>query len=110
MSEDCEEFGSDKALEIAKTHVEKYFAVVGIMERWQESLKLFENYIPAYFKDARKIYNGRYKRNKDNINKNNFKYYVPEYIKNVIAKNFTKELEFYDFCKQRFQKQLLAIQ
>ena len=62
MSYDCENFESHSALRIAKNNVEKYFAVVGVMERWQESLQLFEHYVPAYFKNARKIYNGRYKR------------------------------------------------
>ena len=44
------------------------------------------------------------------FNKNNFKYKTPEYIKKIVSVNFTLELEFYEFCKQRFQRQLLAIQ
>ena len=51
-----------------------------------------------------------YKRDRSPDNKNDFKVHTPEYIKIIIAKNFTQELEFYEFCKQRFQKQLLAIQ
>ena len=51
-----------------------------------------------------------YKKDRSPDNKNDFKVHTPEYIKSIIAKNFTQELEFYEFCKQRFQKQLLAIQ
>ena len=109
MSKHCEKYESESALEIAKSNVERYFAVVGIMERWQESLQLLEHYVPAYFKNARTIYNGAYKNNKENVNRNNFKQETPQYIKDIISENFTKELEFYEFCKQRFQQQLLAI-
>ena len=42
MSSKCNNFASEEALKIAKTNVEKYYAVVGILERWQDSLQLFE--------------------------------------------------------------------
>ena len=111
MSDDCDSFESSSALKIAKNNVEKYFAVVGIMERWQESLQLFEHYVPAYFRNARKIFNSTYKRNtyKLDININDVKPKTPEYIKKIVSMNFTLELEFYEFCQQRFHRQLLAI-
>ena len=49
MNRECDEFGSEKALKIAKAHVEKYYSVVGIIEKWQESLQLLEHYVPSYF-------------------------------------------------------------
>ena len=88
-------------------NVEKYYAVVGIMERWQESLELFEHFVPSYFENAKQVYNGVYKEDLVKINKNSFKPETPKYIKKIIAANFTLELEFYEFCKQRFQRQLL---
>ena len=42
MSSKCNNFASEEALKIAKTNVEKYYAVVGILERWQDSLQLLE--------------------------------------------------------------------
>ena len=42
MSSKCNNFASEEALKMAKTNVEKYYAVVGILERWQESLQLLE--------------------------------------------------------------------
>ena len=94
-------------MEIAKNNVEKYYAVVGILEKWQETLEVFENYLPAFFKDVRKIYNGYMKERP--INSNNIKPKIPQYIKDKVAANFTIEIEFYEFCKQRFYRQFLAI-
>ena len=42
MNSKCNNFASEEALKIAKTNVEKYYAVVGILERWQDSLQLLE--------------------------------------------------------------------
>ena len=42
-------------------------------------------------------------------NKNNIKQKVSQSIKDQIAANFTVEIEFYEFCKQRFHKQYLAM-
>ena len=109
MSDDCDRFEIHDALKIAKDNVRKHFAVVGILERWQETLQLLEHYVPAYFKNARQIYNGAFKMDKSKMNKNNFKYRTPDYIKKIVSANFTLELDFYEFCKQRFQQQLLTI-
>lgn len=51
--------------------------------------------------DEIKIYN--------TINRNAFKPPVSEDVKDIVRKNFTKEIEFYEFCKQRLQKQLYAL-
>lgn len=42
-------------------------------------------------------------------NANPFKPEVSEDIKQMIRKNFTREIEFYQFCRQRLFKQYLAI-
>lgn len=43
------------------------------------------------------------------INKNAFKPPVDEKIKDIVRRNFTKEIEFYEFCKQRLHKQYIAL-
>ena len=73
MKDECEEFESKSALKIAKNNVEKYFAVVGILEKWQESLKLFEHFVPAYFKSAKQIYSGANQNDPSKLNKTNEK-------------------------------------
>ena len=42
MNSKCNNFASEEALKIAKTNVEKYYAVVGILEQWQDFLQLLE--------------------------------------------------------------------
>lgn len=43
------------------------------------------------------------------INKNLFKPPVSEEVKEIVRRNFTKEIEFYQFCRQRLHKQLIAL-
>ena len=46
---ECDEFGSEAALSIAKRNVEKYFAVVGVLESLDKSLEVLEHYVPRFF-------------------------------------------------------------
>lgn len=43
------------------------------------------------------------------INKNAFKPPVSEEVKDMVRKNFTKEVEFYQFCRQRLHRQMRAL-
>ena len=43
------------------------------------------------------------------INRNIYKPTTAEATKDIVRKNFTRELEFFDFCKQRLHKQYLAL-
>ena len=43
------------------------------------------------------------------VNKNIYKPKVDEKVKDVVRKNFTRELEFYEFCKQRLYMQYAAL-
>ena len=43
------------------------------------------------------------------INRNIYKPSTAEATKDIVRKNFTRELEFFDFCKQRLHKQYLAL-
>lgn len=43
------------------------------------------------------------------INRNLFKPPVIEEIKEIVRRNFTREIEFYQFCRQRLHRQLLAL-
>ena len=104
MDHACDKFGSRNALEIAKRNVDKYYAVVGVLEMMEKSLEVLEEYIPFYFHGARRAYN-RMPR----VNRNKQKPPVTEELKKILKSNFSSELEFYDYCKQRLYKQYLAI-
>ena len=43
------------------------------------------------------------------INRNIYKPPVAEATKEIVRKNFTREIEFFEFCKQRLHKQYLAL-
>lgn len=43
------------------------------------------------------------------INRNFFKPPVSEEVKDMVRSNFTREIEFYQFCRQRLYKQLRAL-
>lgn len=43
------------------------------------------------------------------INRNSFKPPVSEEVKDMVRRNFTKEIEFYQFCRQRLHRQLRAL-
>jgi hypothetical protein len=43
------------------------------------------------------------------INRNSFKPPVSEEVKEIVRRNFTREIEFYHFCRQRLHRQLLAL-
>lgn len=50
---------SEIASQIAKSHVEKEYAVVGSWEDTNITLAVLEAYIPRFFADATKIYYSR---------------------------------------------------
>ncbi|XP_035784731.1 heparan sulfate 2-O-sulfotransferase pipe-like isoform X2 [Anopheles albimanus] len=107
--EACLPFNSPGALERAKYAVESQYAVVGVLEDLNTTLAVLEQYVPRFFTGASSIYFNEVNVLRK-INKNNFKPPVSEEIKELVRRNFTKEIEFYQFCKQRLYKQYLATQ
>ena len=55
---ECAVMGPD-ALRRAKINLQRYYTLVGIAERFDESVALLEILIPAYFKGARQLLHGR---------------------------------------------------
>ena len=111
----CRKFNSQAAFEIAKSNVEKYFAVVGITEQMKDSVTVMEAKLPKFFKGALDIAFNETKVNEFNQtwidveierNSNHFKPEVAEETKELVRRNFTYEIKFYEFCKERLQKQL----
>lgn len=107
-SHECTPFNTVGALERAKHAVESQYAVVGVLEDLNTTLSVFEKYVPRFFGGATDIYYDQ--RNSFNkINTNAFKPPVSERVKEIVRRNFTREIEFYQFCKQRLHKQYLAV-
>ncbi|XP_055387147.1 heparan sulfate 2-O-sulfotransferase pipe-like [Condylostylus longicornis] len=105
---ECTPFNTVGALERAKYAVESQYAVVGVLEDLNATLSVFEKYIPRFFSGAYEIYQES-AEHLAKINKNAFKPPVTEEVKDIVRRNFTKEIEFYQFCRQRLYKQYLAV-
>ncbi|XP_047475947.1 heparan sulfate 2-O-sulfotransferase pipe-like [Penaeus chinensis] len=105
---ECRKFNTQAALQKAKENVERYYSVVGVLEELNVTLAVLEHYIPRFFRGARDLYWGEIKRF-SKVNRNAFKPSIPERIKEMVRKNFTREIEFYKFCKRRLYKQYAAL-
>ncbi|KRF84614.1 uncharacterized protein Dvir_GJ27108, partial [Drosophila virilis] len=106
--DDCIPFNSPTAIQMAKEHVERDYAVVGSWEDTNITLTVFERYIPRFFTGAKLMYE-MHNNKITNRNKNKRKPYIEPEVKEMIRRNFTYEYEFYHFCKQRLYKQYLAL-
>lgn len=101
-------FNSEFAMKRAIENVDKNYAVVGILEEMNMTLTVLEHYIPRFFKGAKELYNQQ-ARKYTRVNKNIYKPKVEERVKDIVRKNFTREIEFYEFCRQRLYKQYAAL-
>ncbi|XP_071549570.1 uronyl 2-sulfotransferase homolog pip [Panulirus ornatus] len=104
----CTGFNTEYALQKAKENVEKNYAVVGVLEELNITLTVLENYVPKFFRGARHLYWNEVQR-LSKINRNIYKPPVSQKIKDIVRKNFTREIEFYEFCKRRLYMQYAAL-
>ena len=104
---ECRYFESEAALAKAKENVERYYAVVGVLEQFDASLEVLEAYVPRYFAKAAATYKELMRER--HVNKNIYKPKTPDSVRRSLAANFTLEIEFYEFCKHRLHQQILAM-
>ena len=106
----CLVFNSIAAAQLAKKNVERYYAVVGVLEEMKKSIRVFEMYIPKFFNNASKTYEYILNRtNNEGVNKNVCKPQVPTETLALLRHNFSLEIDFYQFCKSRLHKQYLIL-
>ena len=92
----------------AVANVERSYAVVGVMEEFYLSMQILEKMVPRFFAGAPQIYS-KLSRNLGAVNKNIYQPKVDEKIKDLVRKNMTREVDFYNFCRQRLYKQYLLV-
>ena len=78
--------------------------MVGIVENMNKTLTVMEHIWPQFFKGALHAYFNEPQVTDFRL-PNPYKLPVSEKIKNIVQANFTREYEFYEFCKQRLDKQ-----
>ncbi|XP_011212676.2 heparan sulfate 2-O-sulfotransferase pipe isoform X1 [Bactrocera dorsalis] len=104
----CMPFNSVAAMQKAKRTVEQDYAVVGTWEDTNITLSVLEHYIPKFFKHAKVVYYMG-KEHLSKVNKNPVKRSASQETREILSKNLTNEIEFYEFCKQRLYLQYSAI-
>uniref|UniRef100_A0A1B6JPQ9 Heparan sulfate 2-O-sulfotransferase pipe n=1 Tax=Homalodisca liturata TaxID=320908 RepID=A0A1B6JPQ9_9HEMI len=107
-SDACTPFNTEGALQRAKRAVERHYAVVGVLEDLNSTFTVLEHYIPRFFAGAKQVYTEELASFRK-INRNTFKPPVSEEVKDMVRRNFTREIDFYLFCRQRLHRQLLAL-
>ena len=88
--------------------MEENFAVVGVLEQIEKSLVVLEHYVPMFFKGAPVLYQ-RQKGHWSSVNKNKFRPETSPEIKDLLRRNMTTEVVFYEYCKQRLDRQYVAL-
>ena len=105
---ECDEFDGEAMLKRSVENVERYFAVVGVLEDLDASVRILEALLPRYFSGAAEILATQpTERHK---NRNIYKQAQSREFRAALAANLTRELEFYHFCRQRLRKQMALIQ
>ena len=102
---ECRQFGSQKALNVAKSNAELYYSVIGITEHLRISFAVFEKFLPKYFTGLLRLYGQQQFLNQANDRvTTNKKPILPE-ARAILEKNLSKDMEFYDFLLQRLFNQ-----
>ena len=101
---ECDSFESEKLFSKAMINVYSHFSVVGLTEHFNASLKVLEKYLPRYFQGAQDLI-----KKEEATNVNRFKPQVSAEVKNILARNMSREIDFYHRVKQRLFQQLASL-
>ena len=100
---ECSYHGSRKALALAKANVERFFIVVGLLERIEDTFKILEADLGCFMKGISKLYVGVV-RNKALVEVN----VSPEAVEKM-KKTLELEYDFYRFIEARLEKRLKSL-
>ncbi|XP_017127271.1 heparan sulfate 2-O-sulfotransferase pipe isoform X9 [Drosophila elegans] len=106
-SEICTHFNSATTTQIAKSNIEREYAVVGSWEDTNVTLAVLEAYIPRFFANARKVYYS--KTDKFTVNTVSHDTHLDKDVEEYLSNSFSFEIELYLFIKQRLHKQYIAV-
>ena len=102
----CDIFESDALFSQAVRNFHRHFPVVGVTEYYNQSVQVLEAYLPRYFQGAF----GVVQKTAISTNQNTFKPPVSAKIRSILARNMSKEIEFFHLAKQRLIKQYKSLQ
>ena len=78
----------------AVQNFERWFVVTGVLELLDESMAVMEAFLPRYFKGVSSEYG-------EKINHNSLQPRVPFDVRQQIARNMTRKIEFCNIVKQK---------
>ena len=81
--------------------------MVGVLEDWEMSLAVLEAYLPRYFAGSRRIMAEN--ESLRVVNKNIYKPKVSREVRDYLAAKLSKEIEFYNLCRERLRRQYEAL-
>lgn len=100
----CAMFNSEAVLQRAKENVEKFYVVVGVLEEVNKTLSVLEAELPEFFPDALRLYHENEEIRKKEM-RNAYKLPVSDEVLDMVTRNFTREIEFYEFIRGRLDAQ-----
>jgi len=101
----CDGLSDKEMMLAAMVTVEKEYAVVGVLEMFQASLTVFQNYLPEWFNGAEASF-ASVTRNFYNHNPHAT---VSNKTRQILREKLNFDLEFYNFVKQRLNLQISRI-
>ena len=102
-ADNCFKINNRWAFNQAKRNFNEKFAVVGVLEKMVESLSMFEDKLPQFFKSALPIYKRAGSLDTDGdddnliLNENEDKKEVSEETKQILRRHLAMEVDFYQF-------------
>ncbi|XP_076802342.1 uronyl 2-sulfotransferase-like [Clavelina lepadiformis] len=97
---------SQWSLDEAKKNVEKYFTVVGIVEDYNNTLKLLEKVFPRFFGGMFQVYQKMNLKRDLPHARTAHKVDAPQYLKAKLRQELHFQVEFYEFVRKRFYEQV----
>ena len=82
----------------------RYYPVVGVLEEMDKTLSVLEHELPEVFSGAAEVYNS-HPEIRRKMNRNAYKLPVREETLERVRANFTREIEFYQFVRDRLDRQ-----
>ncbi len=104
-SPECDTVESEAMFRLAVRNVDRYYAVVGVLEEWQKSLAVLEAFLPRYFKGARQLLKRPEYKEIRHLNANIYKPETDPAVKRRLERVLAREMDFYHYCRQRLRKQ-----
>ena len=101
----CDNFESGALFSQAVENFHRHFPVVGVTEYFNQSVQVLEAYLPRYFQGASDVI----QKEAISTNQNTYKPPVSAKVRSILARNMSKEIEFYHLAKQRLIKQYKSL-